>query len=264
MKIFWLVLVAMVPLTWGQTPDDIERVKLAYARLSFATQTFAVDDALSAEPNISYEKLVKAVAARTVTFEINVVSSGDIAKISNVPYLQFLAESFTGPAIYISRADAGATDGTVNLLERGAMAEWRPAPAETREWENLPFVEAMREGDSQLEYKSTAPTRYVLLKLTTKCGKRSITRNVIVLVGDGLMFVNPPTNQSTPAELATESLYPEVLLALSNPAVDRWFSENATQDETGHGDVICNLEALTCGVAAGDLRNEQRKRQQPH
>jgi hypothetical protein len=68
MKIFWLVLVAMVPLTWGQTPNDIERVKLAYARLSFATQTFAVDDALSAEPNISYERLVKAVAARTVTF----------------------------------------------------------------------------------------------------------------------------------------------------------------------------------------------------
>jgi hypothetical protein len=123
MKIFWLVLVAMVPLTWGQTPNDIERVKLAYARLSFVTQTFAVNDALSAEPNISYEKLVKAVAARTVTFEINVVSSGDIAKISNVPYLQFFAESFTGPAIYISRADAGATDGTVNLLERGAMAE---------------------------------------------------------------------------------------------------------------------------------------------
>jgi hypothetical protein len=234
--------------------------KLAYARLSFATQVGVVEEAVRANPSITYDELMKIVAEKSVSFDIHVLSSGDVSKVANVPYSSLDSKPIGEDVILTGPREARyQTEGSPEKRSFSAMPpQWKPGQTVLEDWTS-PLGEMLKISDAeQKRTPEQRATQYVSMKVTATLATRSLTHNVLALFAkDGtFLIVDPVTNQSALDFFATHSPFPGTLLEtdLRTPAVQRWLSEHAVQADTGNGNVICNLDTLTCGVASGDLK----------
>jgi hypothetical protein len=258
-RIAFIVFLAALSALSAVAQQDIETVKLAFARLSFATQAYAVDNAVSRNPKISYDQLKKAVADTAAFYEIHVLSSGNIAEIADVPFSSLVSRPAGEDEISISMVTAGyRINNGPEKSSFEALARWAPGRSaqDMGPGGMMSFGAVMKlieDHDLKVPPEKQA-LRYVSMSVTETMASRSVSRKTVMTFDkDGdMQFVG----QAGVEFFAKNSPYPGKLLEVDqrSPAVERWFTEHAVQAETGDGDLICDLEALTCGVASGDLK----------
>jgi hypothetical protein len=200
-----------------------------------------VDNAVSRNPKISYDQLNKAVADTAAFYEIRVLSSGNIAEIADVPLSSLVSLPAGEDEISISLVTAGyRINNGPGKSSFEALARWAPGRrAQDMGPEGMmsfgAVMKLIEDHDLKVPPEKQA-VRYVSMSVTETMASRSVSRKTVMTFdkdGD-----------------------PRKLLEFDqrSPAVERWFTEHAVQAETGDGNLICDLEAQTCGVASGDLK----------
>ncbi len=245
------------------TPAEDAIVRSTYAKLSFATSSGIVADALIGH-FIPEATAPAALEQGVVTFQITRLVGGNTADILNTSYYQLVTPP-TGDVLNggVSESNAGDfIDGAwVGTRQNGVKLTWEAEnetdPAEAWSW----TVSRVLAG------AGVQAPRYAAFSVIATMGGRSRSYNAMFLfrptgvqVADNIINIHGGAVQY----FVTHSSYPHALMETSlrnSPLVKTWLLNNKVPPQSGSvaGSDTCDLASVRCGVTETDIASSAAK-----
>lgn len=249
----------------GQETSEEKVVRKTYAKLAYAVQLETIHKLLRENKHATLSDLENRLGVSAVKFGLSSFSSGSVTDIAQQAYLDFVTKPngedvlSVGPGTFRFTEDLADKREVRETKENTAQARWSKGQNLTGEDWTIPFGQALPMIEAQ--NKSTY-SRYAAYKVTVVFEGRSRSYNAMFLFGTGEEPVLPLDNVTINSALVffvKNSVYPAVLLETpvsQKDSVADWLKAHQVSDaecRSGQREVCCDLDSLSCGVAAGDV-----------